>query len=129
MKARAKCLVYGFSELNEILSIATGGCHVVPTTLTVQVDVMGTQIFSDIDQPFSVVVTYGACPGTLPCDEPGPCYPGPGDIVPTPNPPFNPCDLQATVDEFEGGEPDPKCDSPGAVPADPADPVDPTPVD
>jgi len=109
----------------------------LPKKFRVQVDVLGTQVFSNLLQPFSVVVSFGTCPGTLPCDPSGGtggCYPGPGDVIPTPNPPPNPCiDQDYTIDEFTGGTGDPLCEPGGGiiiVPGDP-DPVDdePEPVD
>ena len=88
----------------------------VPNNFTIQVDVLGTQVFSDIAQPFAVVVTYGACPGALPCGPSTGCYPGPGDTVPTPNPPPSLCENQGySEDEYTGGTPDPLCEPEGPI--------------
>ncbi len=81
----------------------------LPATFPIQVDVLGTTVFSDIPQPFAVVVTFGTCPGTLPCGEAPPCYPGPGDVIPTPFPVPNPCIQNYTGGEYTGGLPWPFC--------------------
>lgn len=113
----------GMNNVEDILIPIMDGMT-VPLTFTIQVDVLGTQVFSDIDQPFAVVVTYGSCPGTLPCGALPGCYAGPGDIVPTSIPPPNPCDQEYSLEEFLGGDPQPHC-GPGGPGVDPVDPVGP----
>ena len=96
-----------------------------PTNFSIQVDVLGTQVFSTAAQPFAVVVTYGTCPGTLPCDPTGGvggCYRGPGDVVPGSTPPPPSClDQSYSRQEFTGGTSNPVCEPSGPIVVTPSD--------
>ncbi len=106
-----------FDGVNNVEDILIPIQTTLPATFSIVVDVLGTSVFSDIAQPFAVVVTYGSCPGTIPCGTPAPCYPGPGDIVPTPNPPVNPCEqIYYSTGEYFPGSPYPYCVPPEPCP-------------
>ncbi|MCA8962018.1 MAG: S8 family serine peptidase, partial [Planctomycetes bacterium] len=117
-----------FDDVNNVedvlIPLETSTAGSLPLNFSIKVDVLGTSVFSTAAQPFAVVVTFGACRGTIPCVTlPPPCYPGPGDVIPTPNPPSNPCSQPYTLEEYLGEEPDPACE-PGSPPI--SDPDTPT---
>lgn len=89
--------------------------HNLGAQFPVKVIVRGTQVFSQEEQPFAVVVSFGSCPGALPCVATG-CYSGPGDVIPGPVMAPDPCAQEYSTDPFQTGESDPFCPPPVVVP-------------